>query len=345
MRVPRPWRLRLAALALALGAAGGLAGCSDLGPVGPAEVSDPTAAAEPTETPTPPPAPDPDPAPAPTVDARPGQVVRTTLRDAVAALPVRPEHAGGYDRDLFPHWDDADGNGCDTRREVLITQNRAPGATLGAGCTVLAGEWFSYYDQETTGHAADFDVDHLVPLAEAWSSGAHAWDPARRRAFANDLGERRALIAVSASSNRSKSAADPAEWMPAYQSCVYVSSWVAVKTRWQLSVDETERAALAEYAERCGARRTTVRIAAVTPTGSTADARPSDAASLPPAPAPAPTRVPSPPPAPPAAGGTDPRFDFCYSVLDAGYGPYVRGQDPEYSWYRDNDGDGVVCES
>lgn len=45
-----------------------------------------------------------------------------------------------------------------------------------------------------------------------------------------------------------------------------------------------------------------------------------------------------------AGGGTDPHFTYCYEALDAGYGYYVRGQDPEYEWYHDSDNDGVVCE-
>jgi endonuclease YncB( thermonuclease family) len=46
----------------------------------------------------------------------------------------------------------------------------------------------------------------------------------------------------------------------------------------------------------------------------------------------------------PAPGGTDPRFGTCREAIAAGFGPYVRGADPEYDWYRDADGDGVVCE-
>jgi hypothetical protein len=44
-------------------------------------------------------------------------------------------------------------------------------------------------------------------------------------------------------------------------------------------------------------------------------------------------------------GGLDPRFAYCYQANDAGYGPYVRGVDPEYDWYDDRDGDGIVCET
>lgn len=59
--------------------------------------------------------------------------------------------------------------------------------------------------------------------------------------------------------------------------------------------------------------------------------------------APAPAPQPQLPVAP--GGGTDPQFSYCYEANDAGYGPYFQGQDPEYAWYDDADGDGVVCES
>lgn len=44
------------------------------------------------------------------------------------------------------------------------------------------------------------------------------------------------------------------------------------------------------------------------------------------------------------SGGTDPRFDTCGDAIDAGYGNYREGVDPEYDWYQDRDNDGVVCE-
>ena len=40
----------------------------------------------------------------------------------------------------------------------------------------------------------------------------------------------------------------------------------------------------------------------------------------------------------------DPRFDTCREANSNGYGSYVSGIDPEYDWYRDRDGDGIVCE-
>src|SRR5205085_10550088 len=100
-------------------------------------------------------------------------------------------------------------------------------------------------------YASDLDVDHMVPLAEAWDSGARTWSTARRTAYANDLTDPRSLIAVSAGSNRSKGDQDPAEWTPSRNVCNYVKQWVVVKTRWSLSVNEAERHFLWLAADHC----------------------------------------------------------------------------------------------
>ncbi|MGW2773454.1 HNH endonuclease family protein [Streptomyces olivaceoviridis] len=97
------------------------------------------------------------------------------------------------------------------------------------------------------------DINHLVPLAEAWDSGATDWSAKEREAYANDLGDDRALIAVSAASNRSKADQDPSTWLPSavgYR-CQYVTDWVADKMRWGLSIDTGEQAALAEVLSNC----------------------------------------------------------------------------------------------
>ncbi len=158
----------------------------------------------------------------------------------------------GYDRDLFNHWIDADGDGCDTRDEVLIAESVDP-VNIGPGCSLSGGRWISVYDGVETTDPSTFDVDHMVPLAEAWDSGASAWDAQRREAFANDLIRDAALIAVSASSNRSKSDQDPAEWQPpqAAAACDYATDWVEVKIAWDLSADPAEAAVLDDMLATC----------------------------------------------------------------------------------------------
>jgi uncharacterized membrane protein YhaH (DUF805 family) len=174
------------------------------------------------------------------------------LEALLSRLRVEPEVQAGYDRDLFRHWVDADGDGCDSRREVLIAESTTP-VSVGSGCSLSGGTWYSAFDGVTTTDASSFDIDHFVPLKEAWDSGAHAWDSGTRQRFANDLEFAGSLIAVSASSNRSKGASDPSEWLPPNRSyrCVYLVTWVEVKLRWNLSADPGEIAAIRSAGSGC----------------------------------------------------------------------------------------------
>lgn len=172
------------------------------------------------------------------------------LRTAIGDLPVATEHTTGYDRDLFRHWVDADGDGCDTRDEVLIDEADDP-PTIGDGCSLSGGRWYSYYDGVSWTDTSDIDIDHMVPLAEAWHSGAHDWSAARREAYANDLGDYRTLVGVTDNVNQSKSDQDIAEWLPEQQQCRYLREFVAVKIRWSLSVDSTEKSAMQGLAADC----------------------------------------------------------------------------------------------
>ncbi|MEH3034532.1 MAG: HNH endonuclease family protein [Aeromicrobium erythreum] len=161
-------------------------------------------------------------------------------------------HTTTYDRDLFNHWVDADGDGCDTRAEVLKDESSVATGHTGT-CTITSGSWTSPYDGVKVTSAGDLDIDHMVPLKEAWISGAWDWSASRRQAFANDLGYSLSLIAVTASSNRSKSDQDPDSWLPPLASyrCQYVKQWIAVKWRWNLTVDSAEASALRSGLSSC----------------------------------------------------------------------------------------------
>ncbi|MGN9821512.1 HNH endonuclease family protein [Streptomyces sp. SD11] len=175
------------------------------------------------------------------------------LAAAVQLLPTAVESREGYQRSSFKHWVDADRDTCNSRAEVLIAESRTEPA-IEARCKVTAGQWYSYYDGVTLTAPGGLDIDHMVPLAEAWDSGASTWTPARREAYANDLDAEPSLVAVTARTNRSKADQDPADWQPplADARCTYAADWVATKLRWQLAADEREHAALTELAEGCG---------------------------------------------------------------------------------------------
>ncbi|MET7608828.1 HNH endonuclease family protein [Streptomyces avermitilis] len=204
----------------------------------------------------------PTPAIASAAPAAPGDTVTVPVREALQALPVKDESRAGYERNKFRHWTDANHDGCNSRAEVLKAE-AVDAPTQGANCMLTGGLWYSSYDDAYFDSARQLDVDHLVPLAEAWDSGASAWTAKEREAYANDLDDPRALIAVSAASNRSKSDQDPATWLPPFAAyrCQYVTDWVADKTRYQLAVDPTEEAALAESLSRCPNEPITVTFA------------------------------------------------------------------------------------
>lgn len=174
------------------------------------------------------------------------------LWDAPGALPVASEVREGYSRTLFRHWIDADGDRCDTRREVLIAEAVEP-STVGAGCTITGGAWTSYYDSLRVTDASTLDIDHMVPLAEAWDSGAYDWNAAQREAFANDLDAPASLVAVTARTNRSKGDQDPADWLPpsAAARCQYLTEWLTTKLCWGLAADQAERDTLTDLVGGC----------------------------------------------------------------------------------------------
>lgn len=198
----------------------------------------------------------------PSASAAPGDAVTTTLTQAIADLPVATESRDGYSRDLFRHWVDADRDGCNTRAEVLLEEATTP-PTVGAGCRLTGGSWLSWYDGKTVDGPSGLDIDHKVPLAEAWDSGAGAWTAQERQDYANDLGDPRALDAVTAQQNRQKADKDVSEWLPADAGvhCRYIADWAAVKTRWQLSADPAEVAALQRVAAGCPDTEITVVLA------------------------------------------------------------------------------------
>jgi hypothetical protein len=300
-----------------------------------------TEAAVPAPTAAPPAAPPPTVAAAPTTAPAPSVGAPAGSLDALvvlAGIPVANEHGAGYDRDLFAYGHDDDGDGCDTRAEVLVRDSLTPAQVDPVACTVVAGDWYSPYDGVTWSGPAELQIDHVVALKEAWDSGAYTWDAARRAAYGNDLADPRTLRAVTGSLNQAKGDKDPSNWMPPNLTdwCRYAVDWIAIKARWGMSMDQSEAGRLRNIlTDRCPG----ATIAPWPPAGG-ATAAP----SAPPVTAPAAPVVPAPPPSPEGMVGLDPQFSSCKQAKAAGYGPYVRGTDPEYDWYRDADSDGIVCE-
>lgn len=171
-----------------------------------------------------------------------GATSATDALSVLSGITVQNEYKSGYSRTLFKHWIDQDADSCNTREEVLIAESQSRAQVDAFGCKVIAGDWLSPYDNVTHSDPSGLDIDHMVPLKEAWDSGAWSWTSAQRQSFANDLSDPRSLIAVTASQNRSKGDKDPSNWLPpvATYRCEYLANWIAIKARWNLSMDSSE---------------------------------------------------------------------------------------------------------
>jgi hypothetical protein len=198
-----------------------------------------------------------------------GDVPEGTLDPAAAAaalvaLPVEEKTAlDGYERDcgegdgcaFGPAWADVDRNGCDQRNDVLhrdLTEIEVRDGTQ--GCVVVAGVLDDPYTGATVtfvkADAAEVPIDHVVPLAAAWTQGAAEWTTAERTAFANDPGN---LIATTREQNSAKSDSTADEWVPpdpAY-GCSYATVVITVKDRYGLSVTPAEADTLEDLLATC----------------------------------------------------------------------------------------------
>lgn len=185
--------------------------------------------------------------------AKPGSTNSTADAKAARAQldKLKVAKAGsmkGYKREEFPHWRST-GDNCDVRDSVL---KRDGTKVKVSGCNVVAGTWNSVYDGKVLNSPAKVDIDHVVPLANAWRSGAAAWTTAERGDFANDLKDPQ-LVAVSQNSNRAKGDQDPSTWKPSATGnwCEYATDWIAVKSHWKLTITDAEKTALVTMLEKC----------------------------------------------------------------------------------------------
>ena len=193
-----------------------------------------------------------------------GTVDAATAGALLGQLPVAAKGSlAGYDRGcgagagcvFGPAWADVDHDGCDQRNDVLHRDLTAIQVRPGThDCVVVAGTLADPYTGTTVAfakaQASAVQIDHVVPLAAAWTQGAAAWSTRQREAFANDLGN---LVATEAGPNESKGDATADEWVPpnAGYGCAYARIIVTVKHHYALSVTAPEAAALRRLLAGC----------------------------------------------------------------------------------------------
>jgi len=163
-----------------------------------------------------------------------------------------------YDRKKqFGEWADPDGNKCDARNDILardLTQVKKKGK-----CTVTSGVLNDPYTGTTIRFtrgaktSTAVQIDHIVPLAHAWTNSANTWSQDKRVQFANDPNN---LIASDGPANVAKGARVANEWMPPNKNyhCDYAKRTIYVKKHYGLTVGNSERRALNTALRTCKSR-------------------------------------------------------------------------------------------
>lgn len=288
--------------------------------------------------------------------ATPSQTVDPKSAFGIAlALDVDDSRITGYKRSAYGQaWKDVDHNGCDTRNDVLrrdsVKRHTKPGTH---GCVMakakIRDDEYSYASPHTfTYERGDgkVEIDHVVSLHNAWQVMDDETQ-ANREKFANDPEN---LEAVDSATNQGKSDKTIDRWRPddKQDACFFAARVAHIKHRYDIPVTSKERTMLLTILDTddCDGQ-------SWSPDKATAFNWPKPKPIGEPKVQKRPRCVESnwktkgcPGYVPPRAHRrTDPRFDYCYEANANGYGPYKKGRDPEYDWYRDRDGDGVVCET
>jgi hypothetical protein len=164
----------------------------------------------------------------------------------------------GYTRDEFgPAWADTDRNGCDTRNDILArdltSETFKPGTN---NCVVMTGTLADKYTGTTITFtrgqdtSSDVQIDHIVPLSDAWQKGAQQLNPDQRKELANDPLN---LMAADGPTNGAKGDKDAATWLPPNKAfrCEYVARQTVVKAKYSLWVTQAEHDAIAGLLKGC----------------------------------------------------------------------------------------------
>lgn len=181
-----------------------------------------------------------------------GEIQQGSAREALEKLVVKGRAPKtGYERSQFGDgWDTL--NGCSTR-EIILNRDLKE-ITYQDECTIVSGLLHDPYTGTQIPFSKEFaskiQIDHVVALSDAWQKGAQQLSKEARIELANDPLE---LLAVDGASNQQKSDGDAATWLPKNKAfrCEYVARQVAVKTKYQLWVTQSEKDAIVSVLSEC----------------------------------------------------------------------------------------------
>lgn len=154
-----------------------------------------------------------------------------------------------YDRSFFGGWRDSSGGCLDTRGEILVDLSLTEAVLDESGCRIVGGTWRDFYTGEILSDPSTIDIDHLVPLHEAWDLGANEWDRSRAADFANDPQN---LVITTGEMNRSKGSKVPPAWLPPEEEsrCEYLTRFGQILGKYGLALPSNDQQRLEDLRDR-----------------------------------------------------------------------------------------------
>lgn len=160
-------------------------------------------------------------------------------------------------------WKDVDGNGCDTRNDILKRDLRDVTTAGRNNCRVTSGVFTDPYTGKTIHFkygkdtSSEVQIDHVVALHDAWMTGAQNLTQQQREELANDPEN---LLAVDGPENQSKGdglclngKGCTGMYLPPnkeYQ-CEYAGKFTEVKAKYNLGLTEGQKSTLLPLLKQC----------------------------------------------------------------------------------------------
>jgi Protein of unknown function (DUF1524) len=154
-----------------------------------------------------------------------------------------------YDRDTFDPGVTTRVNGEPwSPREVVLMKSSAIKVVLNEKGKIIGGQWLCPYTNAIITDPKYIDIDHIVPLAEAWICGAKNWNDRQKNSYARDIDN---LVAVSSIANREKGRCSLENWMPSQKDkqLWYVQRWIYTKRKYNLGMSKEEVRAMVKFAK------------------------------------------------------------------------------------------------
>ncbi len=175
--------------------------------------------------------------------------IALSLHGSTSERDIANSTAHDYVRSFFGGWRDSDEDCLDTRGEILVERSLTEVVLDETGCRIVGGTWRDFYTGKILSEPSTIDIDHLVPLKEAWNLGAHEWDRSRAADFANDPEN---LVITTSEMNRSKGGKVPPAWLPLEEEfrCEYVTRFGQILGKYGFSIPTDNQGLLEDLRDR-----------------------------------------------------------------------------------------------